>query len=191
MGAKRTSRLIAVFVALALMMTSGISVFAAGAPSPTKPVTPTPQVVPTSVEVASNTSINVTTSAPAAEYRVKGGKWKTVAVTNGAANITGLKKHKNYEVRIAGQTFYKITCSTKIKSAKKKGKTVTVKWAKRKCAKKYVITCVRADGKVVKKTVKSRSAKLKLEAGTWKITVTEKNGKYVSKPSAAKTVTIA
>ena len=188
MGAKRTSRLIAVFVALALMMTSGISVFAAG--SPTKgSTTPTP-VVPTTVEVASNTSIAVTTNAPAVEYRVKGGKWKAVAVTNGAANITGLKKHKKYEVRIAGQTFYKITCKTKIKSVKKKGKTVTVKWAKKKCAKKYVVTCVRSDGKVVKKTVKSRSAKLKLGSGTWTITVTEKNGKYLSKPSAAKTVTI-
>ena len=185
MGAKRTSRLIAVFVALALMMTSGISVFAA---SPTQgSTTPTP----TTVNVASNTSIAVTTSAPAVEYRVKGGKWNAVAVANGVANITGLKKHKNYEVRIAGQTFYKITCSTKIKSAKKKGKTVTVKWAKKKCAKKYVVTAVCADGRVVKKTVKSRSAKLKLGSGTWTITVTEKNGKYLSKPSAAKTVTIA
>ena len=185
MGAKRTSRLIAVFVALALMMTSGISVFAAG--SPTQGST----AKPTSVEVASNTSIAVSTSAPAVEYRIKGGKWKTVAVANGVANIAGLKKHKRYEVRVAGQTFYKITCSTKIKSVKKKGKTVTVKWAKKKCAKKYVVTAVRADGKVVKKTVKSRSAKLKLGSGTWTITVTEKNGKYLSKPSAAKTVTIA
>ena len=184
MGAKRTSKLIAVFVALALMMTSGVSVFAAG--SPTKGATP----VPTSVEVASTTSIAVTTSAPSAQYRIAGKKWKSVAVTNGVANITGLKKHKKYQVKIADQSFYKLTCKGKIKSAKKKGKTVTVKIAKRKCAKKYVITCVRADGKVVKKTVKSLTAKLKLEAGTWTITVAPKSGKYVGKASAAKTVTI-
>ena len=185
MGAKRTSRLVAVFVALALMMTSAVSVFAA-APSPVKPA----PVVPTSVEVASNTSIAVTTSAAAVEYRAKGGAWQTVAVTNGVANISGLKKHKRYEVKIGDQTFYKITCGTKIKSVKKKGKTVTVKWKKKKCAKKYVVTAVRSDGKVVKKTVKKLSAKLKLASGTWKITVSEKNGKYVSKASAAKTVTI-
>ena len=186
MGAKRTSRLVAVFVALALMMTSAVSVFAAGTPSPAKP---TP-VVPTSVEVASNTSIAVTTSAAAVQYRVKGGSWNTVAVTNGVANITGLSKHKKYEVKVGDQTFYKLTCSTKIKSAKKKGKTVTVKFAKKKCAKKYVVTAVRADGKVVKKTVKKSPAKLKLSKGTWKITVTEKNGSYVGKASAAKTVKI-
>ena len=184
MGAKRTSKLIAVFVALALMMTSGISVFAAG--SPTQGST----AKPTSVEVASTTSITVTTSAAAVQYKVKGGKWKTVAVTNGVANLTGLKKHKNYTIKIGDQTFYKMTCKGKIKSAKKKGKKVTVKIAKKKCAKKYVITCVRADGKVVKKTVKSLSAKLKLESGTWTITVTPKNGKYTGKASVAKTVTI-
>ena len=166
MGAKRTSKLIAVFVALALMMTSGISVFAAG--SPTQGST----AKPTSVEVASNTSIAVTTSAASVQYRVKGGSWNTVAVTNGVANITGLSKHKKYEVKVGDQTFYKLTCSTKIKSAKKKGKTVTVKFAKKKCAKKYVVTAVRADGKVVKKTVKKSPAKLKLSKGTWKITVT-------------------
>ena len=185
MGAKRTSRLVAVFVALALMMTSAVSVFAA-APSPAKPA----PVVPTSVEVASNTSIAVTTSAATVQYRAKGGAWQTVAVTNGVANISGLKKHKKYEVKVGDQTFYKITCSTKIKSAKKKGKTVTVKFAKKKCAKKYVVTAVRADGKVVKKTVKKSPAKLKLSKGTWKITVTEKNGSYVGKASAAKTVKI-
>jgi len=43
---------------------------------------------------------------------------------------------------------------------------------------------------VVKKTVRSLTKKLKLEAGTWQITVTPKNGKYVGQTSAVKTVVV-
>lgn len=181
MGAKRMSKLIAVFVALAVMMTSGISVFAAG--SPTKGGT-------TNATVTTIKKITVNAKSGTIKYRLKGGKWKTAKVSNGTA-VFKAKKHKKYQIKADGKTFYRVTCQTKIKSAKAKGKTVTVKFKKKDCANKYTITAVRAsDGKVVTKTVKKTTGKIKLAKGTWKITVTVKNGKYVGKASAAKTVTV-
>ena len=183
MGAKRTSRLIAVLIAVAMIMTSAIGVFAAS--SPTKGGT-------TKVTVKSVSNIKVTTKADSVKYKVKGAKkWKKAEVKDGAANITGLKHHKKYVIKANGKTYYRVTCVSKVKKVTKKGKTVTVKFTKKKCAKKYTITAVRkSDGKVVKKTVSKTSGKVKLAKGKWKITVTVKSGKYVGKASKAKSVTI-
>ena len=184
MGVKGKSRLISVLMALVMVITSGIAVFGADSPSQGAK-TPAAKVS------YGTTSITVTNAGAKVQYKLSTAKkWSTATVKSGKATIK-TKKHKKYQIKVSGTTYYRLTCVSKVKSAKKKGKTVTVKAAKRGCAKKYTFKAVRtSDGKVVTKTVKKPNAKLKLKKGTWKITVTVKNGKYVGKTSGAKKVTI-
>lgn len=186
MGAKKISRFLAVLIAAALVLTSGIGVFAASSPTggTVKPAT--------SVTVSGKT-INVAYAEGATiKYRVKGGKWKTVALSaDGSAVIKKLKAGKRYQVRINGKTYYVLIRKGKIKSVKVKGSKATVKIAKRGGAKKYVIRAVDANGRVVTKTVKKLTYKLTLSPGTWTITVTPKGGSYSGQTSAAKTVVVS
>lgn len=181
MGVKKTHRILAVLIAVVMVMTSGVAVFAAG--SNTGGST-TPE---TYVEVQGKTII-VNNPTDTILYKMYGKKKYKTATSN---VLTGLKKGKRYIIRTGGKTYKVLIASGKVKKATVKKNKVTVRLSRKKGATKYVIMAVRAsDGKIVKKTVRRLSKKLKLEAGTWQIYVTPKNGKYVGQTSAPKTVVV-
>lgn len=181
MGVKKTHRILAVLIAVVMVMTSGIAVFAAGSNTggSTAPET--------YVEVQGKTVI-VNNPTDVIKYKMYGKKKYKTASSN---VLTGLKKGKRYVIFTGGKVYKVLIAGGKVKKATVKKNKVTVRISRKKGAKKYVIRAVRvSDGKVVKKTVRSLTKKLKLEAGEWQITVTPKNGKYVGQTSAVKTVVV-
>lgn len=184
MGAKAMRKILAVLVAAAVMMTSGIAVFAADTPSSQSGST----AAPTTVEVSGSSITVSNANGQTVEYKLSSSsKWTAVS----GNTISGLKTGKKYEIKVGNTTYKRLIAKGKIKSAKKKGKKATVKFKKKKGAKKYVVTAINTEtGKKITKTVKSLSATLKLKKGTWKITVTPKNGAYKGQASKAKTVKI-
>jgi hypothetical protein len=142
MGAKRTSRLLAVLVAVVMMMTSAVGVFAAGSSTGGQTVTPAADVNYSSKTIVVNTN--------GATYSTDGGKTYK-SVTN---NTIYAKSGSTVIVKQGNTTSYLWMQTAKVSKAKK-GK---VTWKKTKKAKKYQVYVYNKKGKVVKKkTVKGTS----------------------------------
>lgn len=181
MGAKVMKKVIATLIAVTMIMVSGIGVFAAGsntggATAPETTVTPAAK----SITVAN-------TNGEAVKYKLSTAKkYKTAK-----SAVIKVKKGKKYIIKVGSKTYKVLTAKGKIKSIKLKNGKLTVKFSKKKGAKKYVITAVGPNGQIKKWTVKKTTKKIKLpSSGQWNITVTPKNGAYRGAASAARTVTV-
>lgn len=183
MGAKSMRKVLAVLVALAVMMTSGISVFAATESSQNGSTTA--KSVTVSV---SGSTIKVSNSTGTIKYKVAGSKkWKT----SKTSSIKKLKAGKKYLIKVNGKTYKRFIRKGAVKQTSVKGTNVTVKASKKKGSTSYLYQAVNtATGQIVKVKSKKLSYKLTLSSGTWKVTVTPYSGSYVGQKSKAKTVTI-
>jgi len=180
MGNSIMKKLIAFSIALALVMTSGIGVFAAESPKAGK--------VSNVTSVASTTKVKVTwkKASNAKTYNIYvNGKLKKSGVTGTSYTVTGLKSGSSYTIQVAGvnaggkvgtkssaTTYTKGNAesalakrwlkATKIKKAKAGKKKATVTWKAVKGAKKYQILqyksgkwqVVKTVGKTTKATIK-------------------------------------
>ena len=144
MGAKRTSRLAAVLIALVMIMTSGYAVFAADSSQRGK----TNEGVAT-VDVEDGT---IAVSGSNAQYSTDGGKtWKTVQ-----DNVIFAKKNATVIVQTDQGTSYSWMTRATVSNTKK-GK---ITWKKVKGAKKYTVKVYNKKGKLLKtKTVTKTSWK--------------------------------
>lgn len=178
MGNKFMRKMIAVFVAAAVMMTCSISVFAA-TPSTTVGAVGT---VGTTVNSTTKITVNWTAVKNADSYIVYVNGKAYPAGNATSLVISGLKAGSRVDVYVvaknskSGDTKMSSTSKRWLKTskikAKKSGKSIKVSWKKIKGAVKYRVTVLK-NGKVWKTyTIKATSKTLKkLKKGTYKITV--------------------
>ena len=145
MGVKTKSRLLAVVVALAMVFTSAVGVFAAG--SPTKGATNT--ATKTVVHPTEKT-VDVETSS-AVQYKINNGAWKTAS---SSTTIKGLKSGNLVTIKSSTGTTYRWIKSVKIKRCKKNN----LRWKKVKGAKYYMVKITKG-GKTTWKKVKGTKLK--------------------------------
>lgn len=144
MGVKTKSRLLAVVVALVMVFTSAVGVFAAGSPTKGATNTSTKTVVhPTKKTVDVKTSSKI-------QYKVNNGKWKTASSTT----IKGLKSGNLVTIKTSTGTTYRWVKSVKIKKCKKNN----LRWKKVKGAKYYMVKITKG-GKTTWKKVKGTKLK--------------------------------
>lgn len=141
MGARK-NRIFALLVAVVMIFTSAIGVFASEESS----VQGSNNAVATEVKTGSGT-INVATSG-AIKYSVNGGAEQTVA----SSPITGLKSGALVKISTSAGDSYRWMKKATIKKAKKK----KVTWKKVKGASYYLVKVVK-DGKTYYKKVKGKS----------------------------------
>lgn len=146
MGVKTKSRIVAVLVALVMVFTSAVGVFAT-AESTTQG---TNQANKTLGSVVKGT-IKVTNKKGTIKYKINNGKWKT-AKSN---TIKGLKEGKLVTIKTKKGKSYRWMKSVKITTNKKNN----LKWKKVKGAKYYLVKITKKNGKVVYKKVKGNSLK--------------------------------
>lgn len=199
MGNKFMSKMIAVFVAAAVMMTCSISVFAA------TPSTTVGKVGSVKTEVYnSSKSIKVSWSAVknADSYTVYVGGKAYPAGNATSYTVTGLTAGSRYQVYVVAKNSKSgdsqkssvnkrwVKATSKI-TAKKSGKTVKLSWKKVSKAVKYRIV-VSKNGKTWKTTTtKSLKKTFKsLKKGTYKFTVAPVYSNGYIGASKAKTVKI-
>ena len=188
MGAKITRKLLAVMITVALLMTSGVGVFAAGSNTNGKKTAYNTEVY------YGSKSIKINNAGDTIKYKLKSAKkWKTVKTSNGSATLKNLKKKGLYIIKNGKNTSYRYIAKNKIKKAKGKKGKATISWKKFKGASKYEIiaTC----GSTTKKFKTSKLSKtIKLKKGKWTIMVRpiKKSGKknYTGQWSKAKTVKV-
>ena len=207
MGNKFMRKMVATFVALALVFTSGIGVFAASSSEVGKVSSIN------TVEKVSSKSVAISWPAVsnASAYVVyKNGK--QVAKVNGTSfTLTGLKAGETYTLSVAavakdGKTIGTATSVTgktassrwmksmKFKKIKKGKKKATITWKKVKGATAYQIAYSK-DGKTwkykwVKGGKKTKAVIKKLSKGTWKFKVRAVKGSYLGEFSKVKKVKI-
>lgn len=170
-----TKKLLALAIALAMVMTSGIAVFATDSPESGSEAKVT---IKTSEGNYSKKSIDVQyTKTGEGDVKVeysadKGKTWKSVDGGDSSAQITGLKDRGLYQIKVTSGSnsskvqyrYMKNTKVTKAKSAKKK--QVTLTWKKDSKATGYQIQYY--DGKTWKKVTVGKKTKLtikKLKSG--------------------------
>ena len=219
MGNKFMRKMVAVFVAMAMILTSGIGVFAAG--SPTEGKTPSTTTKPgqvtgvTSYGHYSKKTMNVSYKAvKGADYYniyLNGKLWKKGGekVKGTSTTLKGLKAKAKYKITVeavkegkngAKSKVVKKTLTmrwfknTKIKNVKKGKKKATVTWKKVKGATGYQITYSK-DGKKwktknIKGGSKTKATLKKLTKGTWKIKVRPIKDSYMGILSGKKSVKI-
>lgn len=192
MGNKLMHKLIAVFVAAAMILTCSIGVFAAGSPTTGK--------VSNVDSVGKNSckSLTITWKADKAadKYIVKVGSKEytatgtslTVSVKAGskfAVSVTPVYGNKNGETVSGQKRWMKTTKITKAKSGKK---SVKLTWKKVKGATKYQVLMYKNGAWKVVKTTKKLSATIKTgKKGSFKFKVKPIKGSYYGVRSAAKT----
>lgn len=209
MGKKMLSRTLAVVLALALVMTSGIGVFAeSGSPTAGKVSNVTSVAYTTSMTVKWSKASNAKT------YNVYlNGKLVKSKVTGTSVKITGLKAGKTYTVTVAGvnaggkvgakssvTTYLKSNAASKLtkrwlKKAKIKKvtagkKKATITWKKVSGAKSYQVLMYKGGKWQVVKTTKATKATVKklTKGKKYKFRVRAiKSGNYVGIWSASKT----
>lgn len=192
MGNKTMHKIIAVFVAAAMIMTCGIGVFAEGAGSPTKG-----QITTADSTGASNgKSLTVTWQADKAAdkyiVQVGGSSYTatgtslTVATSPGATYdvyVTPVYGNQNGATYSVGGRWMKTTKLTKAKSGKKK---VKLRWKKAKGATKYQVLVYKDGVWQVVKTVKGTKATIKLAKGKYQFKVRPMKGNYAGVRSNTK-----
>ena len=192
MGNKFLRKMIAVFVAAAMIMTCSIGVFAASSPTKGK-VTKVSSVGQTS---GKKLTVSWKADKKADYYILKVGK-KTYKVT-GTSKTVGTKAGSSYKITVtpvynevkgtaksAVKRWMKTTTITKAKSGKKK---VTLTWKKAKGATKYQVHMYKGGKWVIVKTVKKTTATVKVsKKGSYKFKVTPVKGSYVGIMSKTKT----
>ena len=169
MGVKITRKLLAVMITVALLMTSGVGVFAAGSNTNGKKAAYNTEVY------YGSKSIKINNAGDTIKYKLKSAKkWKTVKTSNGSATLKNLKKKGLYIIKNGKNTSYRYIAKNKIKKAKGKKGKATISWKKFKTSK-------------LSKTIK-------LKKGKWTIMVRpiKKSGKknYTGQWSKAKTVKV-
>ena len=200
MGNKLMRKLIAVFVAAAMMMTCGLSVFAA---TPSTTVGKVGTV--TSYVYNSNKSIKVMWKPVenATSYIVHvGSKTVTVGKDVTSTTVTGLKAGSRYSVYIEAKNDKSgdvqksstdkrwVKATTKV-TAKKSGKTVKLSWKKVSKAVKYKVVVYKNGAKYKSYTTKSLKKTFKsLKKGTYKFTVAPVYSNSYVGASKSKTVTV-
>ena len=193
MGNKFLRRMIAVFVAAAMIMTCGIGVFAASG-SPTKgKITSTDSVGATNcktlnitwkVDKAADSYIvtvgdkSYTTTSTSLSVPTTPGKTYTVS-------ITPVYKGKNGTTVKSFSRWMRTTKITKVKAGKKK---VKLTWKRTKGAKKYQVLMYKNGSWQVVKTTKKLSATIKVsKKGKYKFKVRPMKGSYYGVRSKTKT----
>ena len=218
MGNKFMSKVLAVFVATALLMTSAIGVFAAGSTdSPqqgAKPTDKTPgvsQLTGSAGHYGEGTmDITYTAASDAETYDINvNGKVVKKDVKGTAVTLTGLAKNGLYDIQIQAKNksktgaksalaakslskrWMKNITKVKVKKGKKK---FTVKWKKVKGATGYQI-CYSKDGKTwktkfIKGGKKQKATIKKLKKGKYKVFVRAVKGDYLGIRCPNKTVKV-
>lgn len=180
MGKKFMSKVLAVLVAAAVMLTGSISVFAA------TPSTTVGEVASIGTEVyTSDNSMEVSWTAAknATSYTVYVNGKAYEAGSKTKIVITGLDSGKRYDVYVvaknskSGDTKQSTVSKRWVKAtskltAKKSGKSIKLSWKKVKNAKNYKIVVYKNGKKFKTYTTKSLKKTIKgLKKGTYKITV--------------------
>ena len=191
MGNKFVRKMVAVFVAAAVMLTSGVGVFAAGSPTSGK-------VTKADSSMTRNgKSMTVTWKADkkADKYVVKVGK-KSYTVKKGSKLSVKTKAGKTYKVTItpyyngkAGEktVLKRWAKTTKIKKAKAGKKKVTLTWKKVKGATSYKVLMYKKGSFKTVKTVKGTKATIKVaKKGKYSFKVVPVKKGYVGVRSVAK-----
>lgn len=191
MGKSIIRKMITVTLALALVLTSGIGVFAAGSPTVGKVTKVTSQ----GSQNEKSLKIVWSKQGNADKYIVKvGDKSYTVKGTSYTAKV---KANKTYKITVtpvygdkkgkavsANKRWTKTTKITKAKAGKKK---VTLTWKKAKGATKYQVYQLKGGKWKVVKTVKKTSATIKVgKKGTYKFRVRPIKGSYIGIESKVK-----
>lgn len=193
MGNKFLRRMIAVFVAAAMIMTCGIGVFAASG-SPTKGKISYVD----SVGKTNGKSLTITWKVDKAadkyivtvdgkEYTATGTSLTVATTPNSKFSVTVTPVYGNKK----GDTVKGLNRwmkSTKIKKVKSGKKKVKLTWKKTKGAKKYQVLMYKNGSWQVVKTTKKLSATIKVsKKGKYKFKVRPMKGSYYGVRSAAKT----
>lgn len=219
MGTKLMKKMVAMVVALAMIMTSGLAVFAAEQ-SPKGDSTPTPaatKITEAAKDVTSTGNYSKKTLkvywgavSGAESYNVYlNGKLWASKVSGTSTTLTGLKANAKYDITVeavnsAGngpqtkavnmtlsKRWVKTTKITKITKGKKKA---TVKWKKVKGATGYQVLYSK-DGKTwktkyIKGGKKTKATIKKLKKGKWYFKVRPVKGKYLGIRSGKKSVKV-
>ena len=214
MGNKFMSKVLAVFVAAAVMMTSAIGVFAAGSPQEgAKPTTaPTGQAQLTNSYGLYNKGtmdISFTPVSGADSYNVIINGKTVQNITGTSLTLSGFEKGAFYDIQIqalagnkagapsalANRTlskrWFKNITKVKVKKGKKK---FTIKWKKVKGASGYMVMYSK-DGtnwtwKYIKGGKKQKAVIKKLKKGSYKVAVAAVKGNYLGIRCKYKTVKV-
>ena len=214
MGNKFMSKVLAVFVAAAVMMTSAIGVFAAGSPQEgAKPTTaPTGQAQLTNsygLYGKGTMDISFTPVSGADSYNIIINGKTVQNVTGTSITLSGFEKNAFYDIQIqamagdkagapsalANRTlskrWFKNITKVKVKKGKKK---FTVSWKKVKGASGYMVMYSK-DGvnwtqKYIKGGKKQKAVIKKLKKGKYKVAVAAVKGNYLGIRCKYKTVKV-
>lgn len=192
MGNKFVRKMVAVFVAAAVMLTSGISVFAAGSPTSGQ-VTNANSTISRS---GKSMTVSWKSDKKADKYVVKVGK-KTYTVTDASKLNVKTKSGKTYKITItpyyngkAGKStvLKRWAKTTKIKKAKSGKKKVTLTWKKVKGATSYKVLMYKNGSFKTVKTVKGTKATIKVaKKGKYRFKIVPMKKSYVGVRSASRT----
>jgi hypothetical protein len=153
MGVKKTSRVLSVLIAVVMIMTSAIAVFAVE--SPVRGLTTIGKVKENKVVG----QLEVITQGKDVQYKVNGGSYKTLT----GDLITGLNTGDKVIVKNEyGDKNYRWMKTVKV-TQKKKGAKVT--WNKVSGATGYQIQITDKNGKVTRKTLGKNTRSYKVKAG--------------------------
>ena len=191
MGNKFVRKMVAVFVAAAVMLTSGVGVFAAGSPTSGKVA----KADSTISRNGKSMTVSWKSDEKADKYVVKVGK-KTYTVTDASKLNVKTKSGKTYKITItpyyngkAGKStvLKRWAKTTKIKKAKAGKKKVTLTWKKAKGATSYKVLMYKKGSFKTVKTVKGTKATIKVaKKGKYSFKVVPVKKGYVGVRSVAK-----
>jgi hypothetical protein len=157
MGVKKTTRMLSVLIAVIMIMTAAVGVFAAGAEdSPERGLITIGKVK----EAKIIGQLKVVSKGTVIKYSINGGKYKTLS----GSKITGLKSGNTVIVKNdLGDKSYRWMRTVKVTQKKKGAK---IKWNKVKKATGYMIIITSKSGKKTTKTVGKKVTSYKVPAGS-------------------------
>ncbi len=147
MGVKTKSRLLAMLVALVMVFTSAVGIFAADEST----TQGSKNAIETVGKVTKGKASFKISASGTVKYKINNGKWKTAKSTS----IKGIKEGKLVTFKTGDKTSYRWAKSVKITKCKKNN----LKWKKVKGAKYYLVKITKKGGKVVYKKVKGTKLK--------------------------------